>query len=192
MIGVLPIGALPNETTAKATIFWSLPQSSFDMWRDQPLENWKAQAKNLWPGMAPFLDQITRHDDMTMAYYDHGTLKNPYAERLVHIGDSAHAASPQLGQGANMALLDAQALAWALADFPLQTALQKYAKSRSLHVRSYQLMSAVFTPMYQSDSRLLPFLRNWFFAPITRIPPAPWLLTKLVCGDFLNPIRRSK
>jgi len=32
----------------------------------------------------------------------------------VHIGDSAHATSPQLGQGANMALLDALALAVAL------------------------------------------------------------------------------
>ena len=192
MIGVLPVGSLPNETAAKATIFWSLPQSEFAAWRQQPLENWKAEAKNLWPEMAPFLDQVTCHDDMTMAFYSHGTLKKPYEERLVHIGDSAHAASPQLGQGANMALLDAQALALALAQYPLQTALQKYAKSRLRHVRAYQLMSAAFTPMYQSDSRLLPFLRNWFFAPLTRIPPAPWGLKKLVCGDIIKPIKGLK
>jgi len=192
MIGVLPVGSLPNETGAKATIFWSLPQNEFEAWRKQPLEDWKSEASNLWPEMAPFLDQITKHDNMTTAFYSHGTLKKPFSKRLVHIGDSAHAASPQLGQGANMALLDAQALARALAQFPLQTALQKYARSRLRHVRAYQLMSAVFTPMYQSNSRLLPFLRNRFFAPLTRIPPAPRVLTKLVCGDMIKPIRGFK
>lgn len=189
MIGVLPIGSLPNEGTTKATIFWSLPQNSFDNWRGQPLKNWQAEAKTLWPEMSPFLNQINRHDDMTMAYYSHGTLKKPYGNRLVHIGDSSHAASPQLGQGTNMALLDAQALALALAQYPTQPALKKYAKSRLRHVRTYQLMSAVFTPIYQSNSRVLPFLRNWLFVPLTRIPPAPWVLTKLVCGDLVNPIR---
>ncbi len=192
MIGVLPIGHLPGETADKATIFWSLPQHSFAKWRAQPLDIWKAEANILWPEMAPFLGQITQHDDLTMANYGHGTLKKPHAERLAHIGDCSHAASPQLGQGANMALLDAQALALALAKYPVQTALQKYAKSRLRHVRTYQLMSAVFTPMYQSNSRLLPFLRNWLFAPLTRIPPIPWVLTKMVCGDIITPIRGLK
>lgn len=82
--------------------------------------------------------------------------------------------------------------AGALAQNPLQPALQKYAKSRLRHVRTYQLLSAVFTPMYQSDSRVLPFLRNWLFAPLTFVPPAPWLIRKIVCGDIVKPIKGLK
>ncbi len=84
----------------------------------------------------------------------------------MHIGDSAHATSPQLGQGANMALLDALALTVALRDATdLPHAMQRYATMRRWHVRLFQWSSAVFTPFYQSDSRLLPLLRDHLLAP---------------------------
>lgn len=66
----------------------------------------------------------------------------------MHIGAAAHRASPQLGQGANMALLDALALAKALRAAKGQDALMLYAKSRRLHVGIYQAMRAIFTPQY--------------------------------------------
>jgi 2-polyprenyl-6-methoxyphenol hydroxylase-like FAD-dependent oxidoreductase len=65
---------------------------------------------------------------------------------LAFIGDAAHRASPQLGQGANMALFDALALARALHQNPLDDALPRYAQTRRWHVRLYQTLSAVFTP----------------------------------------------
>ena len=68
----------------------------------------------LWPETAPLLDTIRDVGDMTPARYGHHMLARPYAERLVAIGDAFHAASPQLGQGANMAMLDARALQLAL------------------------------------------------------------------------------
>ncbi|MFT5159161.1 MAG: 2-polyprenyl-6-methoxyphenol hydroxylase-like FAD-dependent oxidoreductase [Paracoccaceae bacterium] len=104
MAGVLPIGTLPNDTNPKAAIFWSLPNADFPAWRAAPLNEWKNAAQAHWLEFAPFLDQIRQHDDFTMATYSHGTLRIPIGNRLVHIGDAAHTASPQLGQGANMAL----------------------------------------------------------------------------------------
>jgi 2-polyprenyl-6-methoxyphenol hydroxylase-like FAD-dependent oxidoreductase len=124
---------------------------------------------------------------MTTARYAHGTLARPYNQGLVHIGDAAHRASPQLGQGANMALLDAYALCVALGG-PWQDALPTYARMRRWHVRAYQAMSAVFTPMYQSESRVLPLLRNHVLAPMAELPLVRNLLTRLVSGDVIPPL----
>ncbi|MEL6683347.1 MAG: FAD-dependent monooxygenase [Pseudomonadota bacterium] len=123
-----------------------------------------------------------------MARYSHGTLRKPWSSGLVHIGDAAHRASPQLGQGANMALLDAFALVHALERATDDAALSLYAQSRRWHVLLYQAMSAVFTPQYQSDSRWLPFLRDRLLYPMSQIPPGPRILTAIVCGTMLPPV----
>ena len=186
MIGILPIGSLPNESQAKATLFWSLPKDEYEAWCKTPIKEWHTEAEALWPELAPFIRQITNHDQMTMARYSHGQLFKPYAERLVFIGDSAHRASPQLGQGANMALLDAYALAKSLQLHAIDKALPCYTKARRNHVLIYQAMSWAFTPMYQSNSKLLPFLRDWIFAPMSKVPPVPMILTSLVKGTMVN------
>ena len=98
---------------------------------------------------------------MALARYGHHTLAHPVGRRLAIVGDAAHSTSPQLGQGANMALLDARALAHALAVKPtVEDALQAYARMRRLHVRVFQALSFAFTPFYQSDSTVLPFIRD--------------------------------
>ena len=106
-------------------------------------------------------------------------------------GDSYHAASPQLGQGANMALLDAWALAKALRERDdIDEALEEFAASRRWHVRLYQTMSWLFTPVYQSDGNISPFLRDVIAAPLSHIPPAPYLLASMVAGTLGGPMKR--
>ncbi len=190
MIGALPIGKLPGEDSQKAAIFWSMPRESHAQWEADGIEKWKAEATALWPAFALFAAQITDPAQMTMARYSHGTMRKPWSPGLVHIGDAAHRASPQLGQGANMALLDATALAKALERATGDAALALYAKSRRWHVMAYQAMSAAFTPQYQSDSRWLPVLRDRVLYPISQIPPGPKLLTAIVCGTMLPPLGR--
>lgn len=187
MIGVLPVGTLPGETTRKAALFWSLPVNGFEIWQANPLEEWKTQAIALWPELVPFIDQIQSHDQMTLARYTHGTLRKFYTNSMAFIGDAAHCASPQLGQGANMALLDAYALAECLKTLPVKQALFAYHNARKTHVRVYQTFSWMFTPMYQSNSRILPLLRDWILAPASQIPPFPQILTRLVRGNLVKP-----
>lgn len=189
MIGVLPVGSLPGETTRKAAIFWSIPRSEIEAWQKAPIQEWKDSAVNLWPELAPFTDQITDHAQMTPAVYTHGSLRTPYGDRIVHIGDAAHRASPQLGQGANMALLDAAALMRCLEALPLEHALPKYVRVRRWHTNTYQAMSWAFTPMYQSNNRALPILRDYVLGPLSKVPPVPAILTRLVKGTLINPMR---
>ena len=185
MMGVLPIGRMVPGGPDQAALFWSLPVAKIDAFRAAGLAAWQAQARALWPEAEPFTTAITDLAQFTPARYAHGTLRKPHAPALVQIGDAAHRASPQLGQGANMALLDALALILALAKpEPLPT----YAAMRRWHVRAYQGMSAAFTPMYQSGSRALPPLRDHLLAPMSRLPGVRHLLTALVSGDMLPPL----
>ncbi len=189
MIGLLPCGSLPGSDMPQAAIFWSLPRDGHAAWREAGLDRWKEEARALWPAFAPFLETISDPDQMTMARYSHGTLRKPFGDRLAIIGDSAHRASPQLGQGANMALLDAMALREALRqERDIQTALLHYARARRAHVWIYQTMSWAFTPQYQSDSYWLPKLRDHLLFPLSQVPPMPRLLTRLVCGTMVPPL----
>ena len=187
MAGVLPIGQLPGNPIPHAAVFWSLPRENLDDWLNQDLTTWKAEVTQLWPQMAPFLTTLHTAADLTPARYSHGTLRRPYREALAFIGDSAHRASPQLGQGANMALLDAFALREAL-NLPLAEALPRYAQMRRWHVRAYQTMSAAFTPMYQSASTTLPLLRDHLLAPMATLWPISRFLTALVSGTMIPPV----
>ncbi|HEX8470750.1 MAG TPA: NAD(P)/FAD-dependent oxidoreductase, partial [Brevundimonas sp.] len=136
MIGVLPCGALPHgfgpdSPDRLATFFWSLKHGDHATWRAEGLEAWKAEVLSLWPQTGPVLDAITDPDQLTLARYGHHTLALPVANRLAVVGDAAHSTSPQLGQGVNMGLLDAMALAEAIRTHEaLSDALTAYARAR--------------------------------------------------------------
>ena len=190
MAGVLPIGHLPGRENNQAAFFWSLRGVDEAGWRAAPLEAWKDHVRRLWPETSGFLEQIERHDDLVFARYTHRTCASPLSRHVVHVGDSWHATSPQLGQGANMALLDAFALAKALtSQTNLDAALGEYERMRLWHIRLYQAASFLFTPAYQSDSALIAGLRDWLMAPLSRMWPAPQILAALVAGAWGAPLR---
>ncbi len=191
MAGVLPIGQ-SAEGSALAAFFWSLKTSDYEALKSGGLDAWKAQVLDNWPETQPHLDAIAGFETMTLARYVHHTMTDPTGDGVVFVGDSAHSTSPQLGQGANMALLDARALYLGLRDKgdDVEGALAHYAGLRRSHVRLYQALSAMFTPFYQSDSRVLPAIRDVFVSALARIPPAPQFLAALVAGSLLSPVKR--
>lgn len=190
MTGVLPIGLAPGNDRPQAAFFWLLRHDRHAAWREAGLEVWKAQVRALWPATAPLLDRIASTDQLTFARYAHRTLRRPAEPALVHIGDAWHSTSPQLGQGANMALLDAWALARALREeTELGRALARAVAMRRFHVRLYQALSALFTPAYQSDSRLLPFIRDRIVPPFGRRWPATRIQAAMVAGTFGGALR---
>jgi salicylate hydroxylase len=188
MIGVLPIGN-GNGPRKRTAFFWSLRCDQLESWLDRGLDRWKSEVTKLWPACSGLLDQILEPDQLTFARYAHRTLKKPFEPALIHIGDAWHSASPQLGQGANMALLDAWALARALeATDCVEEALQMAIAMRRRHVLLYQWLTALFTPVYQSDSRLLPFIRDRVVGPLSKLWPATWIQAAMVSGLMGKPL----
>ncbi|MEZ5947059.1 MAG: NAD(P)/FAD-dependent oxidoreductase [Hyphomonas sp.] len=191
MAGVMPSGRATPEGPQTVTYFWSIRAGDYTAWKALPLEDWKAQALALWPETESLLALVTSHDDLTFARYAHRTHWPAVQDRLVHIGDAWHSTSPQLGQGANMALLDAWALSRAVAQTgDMHDRLRSFVRMRALHVRLFQTMSWMFTPVYQSDSRVLPWLRDRAAAPLSRVWPAPKLLAAMVSGAVGSPLQK--
>ena len=191
MVGVLPIGRLPKADHSQAAFFWSLRHVDRPAWALRGLEEWKGEVHDLWPETAPLLAQIRSREQLVFATYAHRTLTTPVRRGVVHIGDSWHCTSPQLGQGANMALLDALALSQMLERInSLEEALGAYLQARIWQIRLYQAASWSFTPAYQSDSALYAAVRDWIMAPLSRISPISILLAGLVSGALGAPLAR--
>ncbi len=171
MIGVLPVGKVSGSDGERVAFFWSLRAHEYQQWREQGLETWRKYVISLWPDIAPLLNQFQSIDDLNFATYNDIRLHKCHGERVVCIGDAAHATSPQLGQGANLALLDALTLSQALDTAPsVPEALAAYAKHRKAHVGFYQTASGWLTPFFQSDSRLFPVIRDFSFGLLCKIP----------------------
>ncbi len=186
MAGMLPTGKNSNGEQTVA-FFWSLQHKDYAKWRATPLAEWKREVIALWPQLETSLQALETHDDLIMAKYFHRTLFQPVAQSLIAIGDGWHAASPQLGQGANMALLDAAALDASLAKTnTVRKGLARFFRKRRLHVYSYQIISWLFTPFYQSTGNFLPLLRDKIAAPLSRLKLAQKLLAAMVAGVLMK------
>ncbi|QYJ08508.1 FAD-dependent monooxygenase [Qipengyuania flava] len=189
MVGVLPIGSRGPSEPQEVAFFWSLRRDAFERWQSTPLGQWKDEVRALWPEVDFLLDRITAHEDLTFARYAHRSAHRPYRERLVRIGDAWHSASPQLGQGANMALLDAWGLAAGLREGRvLREGLRLSASWRRDHVDLYQAVTAAFTPLFQSDATIWPALRDRIVAPLSRFAPIAHLQAQLMSGLFGFPL----
>jgi 2-polyprenyl-6-methoxyphenol hydroxylase-like FAD-dependent oxidoreductase len=170
MIGYLPIGRATASGPQLAALFWSLKTADYQAWRED-FARWRERVVQLWPELKPNLAGLSNPDHLTLASYMQFTAARPFKGPLALIGDSAHATSPQLGQGANSGLLDALALRDALAVAPdIASALALYASRRRDHVRFYQVASWLLTPFFQSDSTTLALARDLTFHRLKLLP----------------------
>lgn len=187
MIGVLPVGRNPAaHSTGWVTLFWSLRQREIAGWPPITMAQWRDTLLRYWPELEELLPVPAAMPAMTPATYRDVAMPDWRDGRVLFIGDAAHGTSPQLGQGANLALLDAFHLARALAAAPLDAALDRFVAARRGQIAYYRLASRLLTPFYQSDLAALGALRDVSFGLACRFPPTRRLMLATLAG-----LRRS-
>ena len=175
MIGALPIGK------DQVSFFWSLPVAEQDAFFTQDFAAWKARVADLWPRAAPLLAQLTTADGFSRAVYRDVAVGRWGRGACVLIGDAAHGSSPQLGQGANLALLDAVELADHLGPSAARS-VRRYQAARRRQTSLYQFVSRFLTPLFQSSDRRWLIVRDWVFTPLTHAPVLRWFVAGGLTG----------
>ena len=165
MLGLLPTGYGPSargSTDPLVSLFWSIRGDRVDAFQRRGLQAWKDEVLALEPSAAPVLDQIHDMDQLLFAAYHDVVMHRWSTRNVVYLGDAAHATSPQLGQGCNLALWDAMVLDDALLAEPrdVAVALDRYSRERRDHLAFYQVATRWLTPFFQGDEALLGALRD--------------------------------
>lgn len=179
MMGILPTGAIPNAPQQRlSSVFWSLPSTQLQGWMQNngARAAWLSEVNQHWPIAAQWLETVIHQPEQWFAANYRDVVMRRFAQgRIAVIGDAAHAMSPQLGQGANMALLDAWALGQVLKNNTLNSSdlpsmWQHYHQLRASSTHFYQWLSRQLTPLYQSDSQIAAIARDVSFTWMYRIP----------------------
>lgn len=173
MLGFLPTGRewAGGETLGPplTSLFWSIRADRIDAWRARGLAAWLAECRPYEPRAEPLLAQLRDPDQILFARYYDVKMKRWHGGRCVVLGDSAHATSPQLGQGANLALFDAMVLADALGEgSDVAAGLERYSAARKGHLGYYQWVTRFLTPFFQSSWAPLGWLRDLFMPFVLR------------------------
>ena len=177
MLGVLPVAF------DRLTLFWSLPTPELQADRPLDLEAMRRKAVALWPDVAPIVERAVAACAFTRATYRHVSLPRWSDGPILFIGDAAHGTSPQLGQGANLGLLDAHALGRSLADAAdVPQALERFAARRGPSNRFYGTASHLLTPFFQSHHDLLAIPRDLLLHRACVTPPVRRVLAGALAG----------
>jgi 2-polyprenyl-6-methoxyphenol hydroxylase-like FAD-dependent oxidoreductase len=186
MFGMLPTGHGPGPTLGPrlVSLFWSIACDRVPEWRSRGLAAWKDDVAKLAPEAMPVLDQIEDIEQVLFAVYHDVVMHRWTTRNVVYLGDAAHATSPQLGQGCNLALWDAMVLADELAaeSHDLARALDRYSRTRADHLGFYQWSTRFLTPFFQGDEAMLGALRDVAMPLMGKVGIANRLMTLSMLG----------
>lgn len=164
-VGLLPIGG------GRCSFFWGLRGDQYDELVQRGLSAWKREVVEMCKPAETLLESIHSFEDMTFTGYRHVSMKRWYADKIVFLGDAAHASSPHLGQGLNLALEDVVCFVDALNETgTFDQAASRYQQLRQRKVRYYQLLTRLLTPFFQSDIPLAGRARNVGLPLLQRVP----------------------
>jgi 2-polyprenyl-6-methoxyphenol hydroxylase-like FAD-dependent oxidoreductase len=174
LIGLLPIGG------GDCTLFVSARPEEWNLIRNGGFQRWRDGVLNLCPQAEEVFEAIKSPDDLRFTDYRHVSMKSWYDDHTLFLGDAAHAMSPHVGQGVNLALIDAESFANALSSSShYSEAFNIHEQSQRKHIGFYSRLTYLLSPFFQSGSITLGLGRDIGLPLMAR---APWVRRRMACA----------
>jgi 2-polyprenyl-6-methoxyphenol hydroxylase-like FAD-dependent oxidoreductase len=167
LVGLLPMGQ------GRCSLFWSLHEREWPAVQRRGFAAWRAEVIQLCPPAEELLVGLNDFAELRHTTYTHVVMRCPRDAHTLFLGDAAHAMSPHLGQGINLALIDAATFAHALASTPNhRAAFVRFVQLRRRHLRFYSWLTLALTPFFQSHLVIPGWGRDLALPLMLRVP---WL-----------------
>ncbi len=174
MAGFLPTGG------DAVSLFWSIRLDRIESARAAGLAAFRDDLLSLAPVAEPLVAGLRSFDQLLPAAYRQISLPRWHDGTLVLVGDAAHALSPQLGQGANLALMDAAALV----DAP---SLDEYEAARRKQARFYAFGARALNAVFQNQVDAMAWPRDRLMPLAARVPWARKRMLATLSGRAVGP-----
>jgi 2-polyprenyl-6-methoxyphenol hydroxylase-like FAD-dependent oxidoreductase len=135
------------------------------------LAAFRQEWRRVLPAAADLLERVSSFDDLLINTVRRVDCQRWFSGRLVLLGDAAHAMAPNLGQGANSALVDGVVLAEELAGASsVADALKGYDKRRRRLVRRVQTVAGILQRLCGIEQVATLRVRDALLAGLARFP----------------------
>lgn len=155
-------GIAPVDSTQT---YWYASANQEEIWVDDPASRKDGLLKRFrgWHSPIPALIDGTPNEQILVSrIYDGPKLRHWSKQRITLCGDAAHAMTPNLGQGACLAMEDAWTLGKMTERYSEpETLFAAYERSRISRVSSIQQQSRALGFIVQADNPYAVTLRNW-------------------------------
>jgi len=165
LCGLVPMG------DGLTTLYWGIPNGEYNAIRNRGIAALKEEIVEFCPQAQECTDHLFDFDQLLFTNYQHNYMSRRFDRNIVFLGDASHAMSPHLGQGVNLAMVDAWMLAGALADAPTPLeGFRLFERRQRGYQRYYSAATFFLSPFFQSDWPILGWGRDRFLPWMPRIP----------------------
>ncbi len=177
LCGVLPLG------DGLCTLYWGADVADYPAIRRRGLEPFKDDIRAFCPQTAEMLDCVFDFEQFIFTPYRAVWMGRRFDRHSIFLGDAAHAMSPHLGQGINIAMLDAWHLAEAVRHTrtPLE-AFRDWHRRQAAYLRYYAAVTFFLSPFFQSRWPFLGWGRDVALPLLPHIPFVKYQMAMTMAG----------
>jgi 2-polyprenyl-6-methoxyphenol hydroxylase-like FAD-dependent oxidoreductase len=169
-----PLGSFGNAPLGGDLVyFWAAAHvgAAADAVSRRDIAAFRKEWRRVLPAAADLLERVASFDDLLVNTVSRVDCRRWFSGRLVLLGDAAHAMPPNLGQGANSALVDGLVLADELASAPsVMDALVGYDKRRRPLAHRVQKMAEMLQRLCRMKRVTALHVRDALLAGLARFP----------------------